>query len=197
VPLPNQLLTTSVLIDGQLIPMYYTSGGQINAVIPYNMKTNTRHQLVALRGSSLSVPQGVLVGTARPGVFTIDASGTGQGHIYKIDSAGNQIRADVNTPAKAGDTLVIYCSGLGAVNPPLTAGTPTPLAFLTKTVDALTATIGGKSAQVNFAGLTPGSTALYQVNAVVPVGLPNDNATTLQLSISGQDSAVVTLAVHQ
>jgi uncharacterized protein (TIGR03437 family) len=197
VPLPNQLLTTSVLIDGQFLPMYYTSGGQINAVIPYGLQTNARHQVVVQRGSSLSVPQSVLVGVARPGVFTIDASGTGQGHIYKVDSAGNQIRADVNAPAKPGDTLVIYCSGLGAVNPPLTAGTPPPLTFLTKTVDTLTATIGGKTAQVNFAGLTPGSTALYQVNVVVPAGLPNNSTTTLQLSISGQDSNTVTFAVQQ
>jgi uncharacterized protein (TIGR03437 family) len=130
-------------------------------------------------------------------VFTLDASGTGQGHIYKIDSAGNQILADKNAPAKGGDTLVIYCSGLGAVNPPLAAGTPAPLAFLTNTVDTLTATVGGRPATVNFAGLTPGSTGLYQVNLVVPSGLPDNDTTALILTISGQDSAQVTLAVHK
>ena len=197
VPLPNLLLTTSVLIDGQLIPMFYSSGGQVNAVVPYGLQVNAVHQLVVQRSNSLSVPQSVLVGAARPGVFTIDSSGSGQGHIYKIDAAGNQIRADKNAPAKAGDTLVIYCSGLGAVNPPLTAGTAAPLTFLTRTVDTLTAAIGGMSAVVNFAGLTPGSTGLYQVNAVVPAGLPDSDATSLVLTISGQDSAVVTLAVHK
>jgi uncharacterized protein (TIGR03437 family) len=196
VPLPIQLLNTQILIDGQYIPLFYTSSGQVNAVIPYGLQTNTQHQLVAQTGGSLSVPQSVLIGVARPGVFTIDASGSGQGHIYKIDAKGNQIRADQNSPAKAGDTLVIYCSGLGAVNPPLTAGTATPLTFLTSTVDKLTATIGGQPAVVNFAGLTPGSTGLYQVNAVVPPGLPSNNATALQLTISGQISAVVTLAVQ-
>jgi uncharacterized protein (TIGR03437 family) len=184
------------LIDGQYIPLFYTSSGQVNAVIPYGFPTNARHQVVAQTGSSLSVPQSILIGVARPGVFTIDSSGSGQGHIYKIDASGNQIRADQNSPAKTGDTLVIYCSGLGAVNPPLVAGTATPLTFLTTTVNTLTATIGGLLAVVNFSGLTPGSTGLYQVNAVVPPGLPNSTTTPLQLTIAGQVSAVVTLAVQ-
>jgi adhesin/invasin len=77
------------------------------------------------------------------------------------------------------------------------AGTPTPLTFLTNTVNTLTATIGGASAFVNFAGLTPGYTGLYQVNVVVPNGLPDSDTTTLILTISGQDSAQVTLAVHK
>jgi uncharacterized protein (TIGR03437 family) len=196
VPLPNQLLSTAVLIDGQFIPMFYTSSGQVNAVVPYGLPVNARHQLVVQRDNSLSVPQSVLVGVARPGVYTVDASGSGQGQIYKVDAAGNQILTDKNAPAKAGDTLVIYCSGLGAVNPQLSAGTATPLTFLTNTVDPLTVTIGGKSAVVLFSGLTPGSTGLYQVNAVVPEGLSNSDTTSLQITISGQDSATVTLSVR-
>jgi uncharacterized protein (TIGR03437 family) len=195
VPLPNQLLDTQVLIDGEYIPLFYTSSGQVNAVVPYDLTMNAQHQVVLQRDNSLSVPQSVTVGVARPAVFTVDASGSGQGHIYKIDAAGNQIRADQNAPAMAGDTLVIYCAGLGAVTPSLTAGTATPLTFLTNTVTPLTATIGGVPAEVNFAGMTPGSTGLYQVNAVVPPGLPDSDTTPLQLTISGQVSAVVTLAV--
>jgi uncharacterized protein (TIGR03437 family) len=129
-------------------------------------------------------------------VFTTNSSGTGQGEIYTITASGAQILAGASTPAKAGNNVVVYCSGLGAVNPPLTAGTATPLTFLTNTVGTLTATIGGVSAPVTFAGMTPGSTGLYQVNLVVPSGLPNNNATQVQLSISGQQSAIVTMAVQ-
>ena len=197
VPFPNKVLDTAVLLDGQFIPLYFASGGQVNAMIPYGLPINSTHQLVLQRGNSLSVPQSVVIGVARPGVLTPDSSGAGQGHIYKVDAAGNQILADNNAPAKAGDTLVIYCTGFGAVNPPLTAGAITPFTFLTSTVDTLTAMIGGKPAAVGFAGLTPGFAGLYQVNAVVPAGLPNSDATTLQLTISGQESPSVTLSVHQ
>jgi uncharacterized protein (TIGR03437 family) len=196
VPLPNLLLDTQVLIDGEYIPLFYTSSGQVNAVVPYDLSVNAQHQLVLQRDSTLSLPQSVLVGVARPAIFTIDASGAGQGQIYKIDSAGNQILADQNAPAMAGDTLVIYCAGLGPVTPAVIAGTATPLTFLTNTVSPLAVTIGGLQAVVNFAGMTPGSTGLYQVNAVVPQGLPASNTTALQLSISGQTSDAVTMGVH-
>ncbi len=194
VPLPQQLLTTSVILGGEVIPLYYTSSGQLAAVIPYDLATNTRFQLVVQQGNALSVPQSVSIGVTRPAVFTVGQNGQGQALVY---DSGGTILADQNNPAKPGDTVVIYCAGLGAVTPPLTAGTATPLTFLTKTTDTLTATMGGQAAVVTFSGLTPGSTALYQVNAVVPAGLPDNNATTLVLHISGQDSATVTFAVHQ
>jgi uncharacterized protein (TIGR03437 family) len=195
-PLPNQLLSTGVSIDGQQIPLLYTSGGQVNAVVPYNLPTDVRHQLVVQENNSISVPQSVIVGVARPGVFTVNSSGTGQGEIFTVDAAGNQILADQNAPAAAGDVLVIYCAGLGAVNPPLIAGAAAPLGSLTTTVAPLTATIGGLPAVVMFSGLTPGSSGLYQVNAVVPSGLAASDTTPLQLSISGQYSAIVTLSVR-
>ncbi len=197
VPLPTQLFGTQVILGGKTIPLFYAGDGQVNAVVPYDLATNTKHQLVVVRGNSISVPQSVLIGVARPGVFTVDASGKGQGHVYKIGAAGNQILANAANPAKPGDTLVVYCSGLGAVTPALEAGASAPLEFLTSTVDTLTATIGGLPATVAFSGLTPGSTGLYQVNVVVPSGVLNNDATTLAFSISGQDSSPVTFAVRR
>ena len=196
VPLQSTLGTTSAILGGQPVPLYYASNGQVNAIVPYGLATNTRHQLVVQVGNNISVPQSVLLGDTRPAVFTIDQSGSGQGHIYKYDAQGNQIRADKNAPAKTGDSLVVYCSGLGAVNPALGAGTVTPLSFLTKTVAAVTVTIGGVPVPVAFAGLTPGSVGLYQINATVPPGLANNDATSFQVSAGGQDSPVVTFAVR-
>jgi uncharacterized protein (TIGR03437 family) len=41
-------------------------------------------------------------------------------------------------------------------------------------IDPVTVTIGGVNAPVFFAGLIPGFTGLYQVNATVPTGIaPN------------------------
>lgn len=57
-------------------------------------------------------------------------------------------------------------------------------------------TIGGKRAQVQFAGLTPGFAGLYQINAVVPAGVTPGNDVSLQLTIAGQSSPVVTIAVR-
>jgi len=57
-----------------------------------------------------------------------------------------QILADAGRPVKAGDALVIYCGGLGPVDPPVDAGAATPADVLRKTVNAVIVTIGGQTA---------------------------------------------------
>jgi len=47
--------------------------------------------------------------------------------------------------------IVLYCSGLGAVNPPVVAGAQAPSSPLSNTVNPVTVTIGGIQAQVEFA----------------------------------------------
>jgi uncharacterized protein (TIGR03437 family) len=56
--------------------------------------------------------------------------------------------------------------------------------------------IGGKSAQVLFAGLSPGYIGLYQINVVVPTGVTPSDQVPLILSVGGQDSPVVTMSVR-
>ncbi len=67
--------------------------------------------------------------------------------------------------------------------------------FLTSTVNEVTVQIGNSAAKVVFAGLTPGLSGLYQINAVVPSGASPNNTTSLQISVAGQTSGVVTFAV--
>jgi uncharacterized protein (TIGR03437 family) len=56
-------------------------------------------------------------------------------------------------------------------------------------------TIGGVNAPVQFAGLAPTFTGLYQVNVAVPSGItPGDNV-PLVLTVAGQQSSAVTIAV--
>jgi uncharacterized protein (TIGR03437 family) len=105
--------------------------------------------------------------------------------------------ADVNNPAKAGDTLVIYTSGLGAIDSAVADGAAAPLDRLVHTVNPVTATIGGVNANVAFAGLAPGfAVGLYQVNVTVPPGVAPSDASQLILTIAGQSSPPVTLSVR-
>ena len=46
-----------------------------------------------------------------------------------------------------------------------------------------------------FAGLTPGLTSLYQINVIVPPGVPAGDAEVV-VSVAGQTSSVVTVAVE-
>ncbi len=47
------------------------------------------------------------------------------------------------TPARVGDVVVIYCNGLGAVDPAVPSGTPAPVEGpLSQTMNRLLVTIG-------------------------------------------------------
>ncbi len=153
-------------------------------------------QIVMSRGTSLSVPQSLTMAAAAPGVFSTDGSGKGQAHIYVAHADFTQTLADAAHPATAGDYIVIYCTGLGEVTPPLAAGTSAPFDHLTSTVNPATVTVGGVAAQVQFAGLTPGFAGLYQVNAIVPQGVAPGAAVVVSIAEAGQLSSPVTMAIR-
>jgi uncharacterized protein (TIGR03437 family) len=189
-PLPLQLGQTNVLLAGRQLPLLYTSDGQVNAQVPYDLPLNVPTQLVVQTGGTQSVPEPLAVAPAQPAIFTVDQSGGGQGVI--VNFATNVI-ADQRAPVEAGDTLVIYCTGLGAVSSVLAPGMPAT--GPTSTLAPVSLTIGGQPAsQVIYAGLTPSFPGLYQVNAVVPAGATGDSVPVV-LSVAGQTSPPVTIAV--
>jgi len=99
-------------------------------------------------------------------------------------------------PAIRGQAIIIYCTGLGAVTPEVTLGSPAPGSPLSQTVSPVTVEVGGKAAQVFFSGLSPGFTGLYQVNALVPADAATGDTVNLSIATGGQTSNVVTIAVR-
>jgi uncharacterized protein (TIGR03437 family) len=116
----------------------------------------------------------------------------GQGVIFKSDGV---TLAQPGTPALEGETVVIYCTGLGAVTPAVAHGAPAPVSPLSTTVNIPAVTIGGQNAAVSFSGLTPGYPGLYQINAVVPAGVSGDTIPVV-VTVAGETSPPVTLAVQ-
>jgi uncharacterized protein (TIGR03437 family) len=194
-PLETQLGATQAILGGRQLPMQFTVDGQINAIIPYDVPANTTQQLVVLHGPAVSVPEPVVIAGAQPAVFSQNQTGRGAGVVVGVKPDGTQFSIDANNPASAGDVLVIYCAGLGAVDPQVVAGSATPLAPLSNTVNPVSVTLGGKSLAVLFAGLTPQYAGLYQVNAIIPTGVTPGDAVPLVVSAAGQDSVTVTVAI--
>jgi uncharacterized protein (TIGR03437 family) len=192
-PFPTNVNGTQVLLGGTALPLRYVGNGQINAQVPFGLGINTAQQLVVLNGPTLSIPQSVVVAAAQPGIYTQDQSGAGPGVIVDATSG---VEITTASPAHAGDVLVVYCNGLGAVNPAVPTGTAAPLSGPpSQTVNPVTLTVGGVNAVVQFAGLVPGYPDLYQVNAVLP-GVTKGNAVPVVLTVAGQSSPPVTIAVQ-
>ncbi len=193
-PLPEQLNGTQVLLGNQTLPILYTAPGLLNVQVPYGVPVNTQYQLTVQHGNSYSVPVPLVVAQAQPGIFTVNESGSGQGAIQKSD---NITLAQPGTPASIGEVVVIYCAGLGSVTPKVAEGVPPPLTPPLSTTDnPVSATIGGMPATVVFSGLTPGVPGVYQVNAIVPSGIATGDAVPVTVTVAGQTSPTVTMAVH-
>ncbi len=151
-PLPVTLGSTTVNLAGQPIPLIFVSRTQINAQVPYGVGLTGTLPLVVTVGSNGSTPQSVPLTATSPAIFTRDQNGSGDGAILHADFS----LVNSASPAHAGDTVLIYCTGLGAVD------------ANARVVAPVLVTIGGQNARVDFAGLAPGFVGLYQVNAVVP-----------------------------
>jgi uncharacterized protein (TIGR03437 family) len=193
-PIPTILANTRVELGGLDLPLFYSSPRQLNAQVPYNLSVNTDLPLVVTRGSQQSPPESVIVTPAQPAVFTTDQSGRGQGVVLGPDQ---RTIADSAAPVRAGDALVIYCTGLGATSPAVPPGQPAPSTpSLARTELPVTVTVGGQNAQVLYSGLAPGFAGLYQVNAIVPAGVQPGNAVELKLRVADLESPPVTIAVR-
>ena len=85
----------------------------------------------------------------------------------KAINQNGTLNSVANAAAK-GSVIVVYASGLGAVNPAVTAGAVPPDSPLSTVAGSVGAFIGGEAAPVWFAGLAPGVPGLYQLNIQVP-----------------------------
>ena len=122
------------------------------------------------RGSETSEAQPIGIAAVSPGIFTLNQEGTGAGAIVR--AADFQPVSD-SDPTQGGEFLLIFCTGLGLVQPEVASGDVAPSAEpLARTVSLPMVNIAGIAADVTFSGLTPGFVGLYQVNLQVPLGVP-------------------------
>lgn len=191
-PLPIQLGGTVVEMAGLALPLYSTSDGQIGAQVPFEVKPNVVSYLVVSHGGAYSQPVGVDVAAAQPAIYTDTKVASNQGRINVVRGT-QQFEATPNTPASPGDSIVIYCEGLGAVKPPAASGA---LGSGQSTMNTPKVAIGGVQATVKSSELAPGSVGMYQVKAVVPENVPKGSAVSVAITIAGQTSPEVVMAIQ-
>ena len=186
--LPTQLNGVQVYVDGWPAPLLYVSGSQINFIVPGNEVSGdvtVRVTREAVKGPDVTV---TLVEVA-PGLF-----GVGTGYAIATHSDGSLITA--NSPAQGGDIVVVYATGLGRTQPnpspgviPQSAAPMLWLANLTVYLDQ----VALPSFRIKYAGLTPFSVGLYQIN----IELPADVGTDPEISVAvGAQSSPAGLRIN-
>jgi uncharacterized protein (TIGR03437 family) len=180
--LPTSLGGVSVTINSRPAYVEYIGPTQINAIAPDDDTIGqVQVQVTTPQGPSYS-------GTAlkqklSPGFFTYQSGTTNYVAAVHLDGTLVGPTGPSSRPAVPSEVIEIYGTGFGPTNP------TSPTAQLVSQPAPLnlpaTVTIGGATAQVQWAGLV--STGLYQLNVQIPNVGPGDQP--IQTSVSGFQGA--------
>jgi len=166
--MPTQLDRVSATVNGKGAYVYYISPTQINILTPPDAMSGPVQVVVTNNGATSAsftaqaqpLSPSFFVFSGGPYVAAVHANGS------LIGPAG--LYPGSSTPAKPGETILLYANGFGPTNVPVVNGSLTQSGTLSPLP---VVTIGGRPATVQFAGLVaPGE---FQFNVVVPPGAPD------------------------
>jgi len=188
--LPTELNNTRVYVDGPPAPLLYVSDGQINFLVPSNQIAGDVTIWVVREG--FNGPKITMtLADAAPALFQTAAG-------YAVAAHADNSAIAPGSPAQAGEIIVLYACGLGMTQPTTSPGAIPQSAAAIQRLSNLKVYLGGTAidpARIQYAGLTPGSPGLYQINLVLP-----DNPGTdpeIRVAIGDQSSpAGLKLAVQ-
>ena len=209
-PLATTLGGVQVLVNNVPAPLYYVSPTQVNFQMPYEVPVGSMATVQVVSNSTpgnvrplnmiASVPRLLNWNSVFSGNYAIAVN---QDYSLVLP-ASLTIGSYISHPAKAGDTITVYCTGLGQTTPAAVTGAAASATTL-QPVNNVSVTFGGAftgtatNVAAYFAGLTPTSVGLYQVNVTLPANTPVGAAVpvTVNISVNGVASNSVNIAVSQ
>lgn len=180
--LPIELEGVQVYVDDWPSPMLYVSGGQINFIVPSNEIAGNVTVRVVREG--VTGPEvTIALMDAAPALFD---TGTG----FAIATHGDGTLLTDASPAQPGEIVVVYATGLGATEPNPNPGEIPQSAAPLVLLSSLTVSLNGAalpSYLIKYAGATPDSVGLYQLNIQLPADVAADP--TIQVTVGTQSSS--------
>lgn len=167
---PTSLGGTQVLVNGEQVPILYSSYGQLNLILPYSLAVGTQ--------SSIEIVSNQTSANELSGL-EVQAAGVTLFHVNGAAVALNQdgTRNSPQNPAQPGSTVMLFGTGGGQTNPPSVAGGITPLGLrpLIANVHVEIAYSSSAPIELNseYTGAAPDLlSGVTQVNVVLPDVIP-------------------------
>jgi len=174
-------------------PLFMVSAGQINYLVPANLATGAATASVSTGGSTYT---GALqIANIAPAIFTAGNSGSGP-------PAAQVIRVSNGVPSFDPAPFLVGTNGAPATPSPIKLSPSTDRLYLIlyatgiqRHVGAVTATIGGTSIPVSYAGAQGTLTGLDQINlGPLPQSLAGQSSLNLVVSVDGGATNTVTVS---
>lgn len=190
--------TTNTTLNGRLLDTI-PAAGQLNLQVPWNIvppNTTQTVNVVVTNGTVSSQPTPVTIGPFSPGIFADGSLGIVQNNSdFTLAQPAGSIPGLTTHPAKPGDAVILYATGIGALQTGIADGAAAGQVIFTQTQP--TVLIGGVTAQLIYSVISPQFVGLYQVAVFVP-NVPAGNSVPVQIQMGGITTpATVTMAVSQ
>lgn len=191
--LPTSLDGVTVRVNGQPAFISFMSDGQINALTPLSLAAGA----VSVQVQVGNVTSNTFATTAQltaPAFFTIEGRNAAAVHANGtlIGRTGLFAAApDATTPAKPGESILLFGAGFGITSPAAPAGSVVSGAL--RLAELPLVRIAGSPATVDFAGLS--ATGLYQFNVRIPDGIAAGAAEVIAV-VGGRESPPVEIFVE-
>jgi uncharacterized protein (TIGR03437 family) len=185
VPLPIALGGTSMMVNGRPAPLFYVSPSQINAQIPVETPPGPA-AIVVTTAAGASAELAATISPAAPGIFVYDGTRA---------VAQNQDLA-LNTrdwPAFTGSVITLYLTGQGPLDNPVATGAAASSEVLSRATLEASATIGGRAAEIQFLGMTPGLVGVLQANLRVPALAAGHHPVQITIGSVTSNAPVITV----
>jgi uncharacterized protein (TIGR03437 family) len=196
-PFPNTLGGVQVLINNTPAPAYFVSATQVSAVVPYTAPNDGSFlNIQVVNNGAQSNTVTVYSGVTSPGMFMLPTTATLFSGAIVHPADGSIVTAA--NPAKVGETVSLFLTGLGAVTGNVAAGSAAPSSPLsTITAPDFFVLFDDTQIQGNvlFAGLAPGFAGLYQVNVTIPQGVTKGSQISVWFETDDALNVVATIPI--
>lgn len=190
-PLPTALAGLEEFVDGVAAPLFYASEKQINFQNPFESIFDTA-DVVVVQDGQVSPPFSATVDPNVPRLFAFFQGEQQEPVVTHAD--GSVITPD--NPAKPGEILIAYLTGVGDLNNPPPTGAPAGSDPLTTTLDVPVVIVNNIEVTAEFSGWSPGFVSLVQVNFRLPADLPPGQRATIKLRYGNQSTQQLTLSIE-
>jgi uncharacterized protein (TIGR03437 family) len=167
--LPTALIGTGVRVLMNNIPadIYYVSPGQVNLLVPTLLIVGPAVIQLVVDGLA-GPPVTLMLGASAASLFQVDAT-----TVLATHADGSLIT--LSAPARAGEVIVLYATGLGPTVPAAIPNQLPQVAARLAAMNEFQVVLNGTAVpahRVLYAGVTPGYAGLFQINLLLPDDAP-------------------------